>query len=42
MAIHDVIARLGYCHRAELSMHSSEGLDDKRANGAPNQQKMKF
>ena len=30
MDIHDVIGRLCYCHHAELSMHSSEGLDGRR------------
>ena len=28
--IHDAIARLCYCHRDELSMHFSEGLDGRR------------
>ena len=31
--IHDVIARLCYCHRAELSMHFLEGLDGRRLMG---------
>ena len=28
--VHDVIVRLCYCHHAELSVHSSEGLDGRR------------
>ena len=46
MAIHDVIARLCYCHRAKLSMHFFGRIGWQKANGAPitltNEQNMKF
>ena len=34
-AIHDVIARLCYCHRAELSMHMHGRIGWQKADGAP-------
>ena len=42
MDIHDAIARSCYCHREVLSMHLSEELDDKRANGAPTSKRSSF
>ena len=33
--IHDVIARLCYCHRAELSMHFFGRIGWQKADGAP-------
>ena len=40
-AIHDVMARLCYCHRDELSMHMHGRIGWQKADGAPIS-KMKF